>query len=69
MINTPIINNKITMTGQLTAKVQSEKDPRIQYDVDVTGPDKCTCKAYEFNGNCKHINWVKRKIGIKDEFQ
>lgn len=66
MINSPVINNLITMTGKFTATVQSSKDKKVSYIVDVTGPDTCTCKAYEFQGTCKHILYLKRKIGLPE---
>ena len=65
MINSPIINNLITLTGKFTATVVSQTDKKKSYQVDVTGPDTCTCKAYEFNGTCKHITFLKRKIGLE----
>lgn len=54
------------MTGKFTGLVQSSKDKKVSYSVDVTGPDTCTCKAYEFQGTCKHILYLKRKVGLPE---
>jgi len=65
MRDQPNINiEPLVMTGTFTARIMSSKGEDKFYDVDVTGPDFCTCPGFEYRGNCRHIKELRTKLGI-----
>ena len=57
----------IVMTSEFTARVISSKGDSQFYDVDVTGPDFCTCDGFKYRGDCRHIKEVRKSLGINRE--
>jgi len=49
-----------------TWKIPSESDPATTYIVKRSGDKwECSCPKFLFKGECKHIKYVKKKLGVE----
>ena len=55
-------------SGIASRTVRSASTPGLTYLVEVnmeTGFGMCACAGYEFRGRCRHIDEMRRDLGVK----
>jgi hypothetical protein len=51
--------------GVLLQTFQSRHFPEVRYEVKLKDGDMvCTCRGFQFHGNCKHVQYMKQRVGL-----